>query len=170
MAKADLEVIGISGGARPYRVAASVTRAYSGEPINFAGTYTTGAASVNTVVVLTDGKPVIGTDNFVGVLHTDFKVNSSGTVIAHTTRVSVPIPYITRIRGNAKTPANVDTDAELLAILWDFVLFDLTSSVYTIDDTATADTSGLTIVDGIIAKGKLDVIVDARAMRADVTA
>jgi len=169
MSRADLSVIGISGGARPYRVAASASRAYSGEPINFLGSYTNGASDVNTVVVLTDAKPVIGTDVFVGILHTDFKVDSAAAVTAHITRVNVPIPYITRIRGNAKTKASVDTDSELLGILWDFVLFDLTSSVYTIDQTAAADTSGLTVVDGDIAKGLLDVIVDARAMRVDVS-
>ena len=169
MARGDLQVIGISGGARPYRVAASATRCYSGEPINFLGAYTNGVSSVNTVVQLTDAKPVIGTDAFVGILHTDFKVNSSGTVTAHKTRVNSPIPYITRIRGLAKTTANADTDSELLGVLWDFALFDLTSSVYTIDETAAADTSGLTIIDGTPAKGTIDVIVDSRAMRADVS-
>ncbi len=170
MARGDLQMIGISGGARPYRVAASATRAYSGEPMNFAGTYTSGAASANTTVVLTDAKPVIGTDNFVGILHNDMKVNSAGTVIAQKRNISVPIPSITRIRGKAKTTTNVDTDAELLGVLWDFVLFDLTLAVYTIDESAAADTSGLTIIDGNPSKGTVDVIVDARAMRADITA
>lgn len=137
--------------------------------MNFAGTYTSGVATVNTVVVLTDAKPVIGTDNFVGVLRNDMKVDSAGTVIAQTVRVAVPIPEITRIRGVAKTVANVDTDSELLGVLWDRVLFDLTSAVYTIDETAAADTSGLTIVDGIPAKSLLDVTVDVRAMRADIS-
>lgn len=169
MAKHDLSVIGISGGARERRVAASATRFYAGEPIIFAGTYTAGVASVNTVVVLTDGKPVIGTDNFVGIAAKDASVNSSGTVIAHKTQVIMPIPNITIIRGKAKTAGNVDTDAELLGILWDRVLFDLTSTAYTIDDTAAADTSGLSVENGDIALGTLDVTVDPRAMRADVS-
>lgn len=169
MAKHDLRVVGISAGARPYRVAASATRFYAGEPINFAGTYTSGAASVNTVVVMTDAKPVIGTDNFIGVAARDASVNSSSTVIAHTTQVTVPIPEVTTIRGKAKTATNIDTDAELLGVLFDVVLFDLTSSVYTIDETAAADTSGLRIVNGNVSKGTLDVVVDARAMRADIS-
>lgn len=169
MAKLDLTTVGLNGGNQPRRVAASATRFYAGEPIMFAGTYSSGAASVNTVVVLTDGKPVIGTDNFVGIAAKDAEVNSAATVIAHKTYVTVPLPFVTRIRGRAKTAANVDTDAELLAITYDAVLFDLTTAVYTIDDTAAADTSGLIIIDGNPVKSTLDVVVDARATRADIS-
>lgn len=166
--KHDLTVVGISGGAREFRVAASATRFYAGEPIMFSGAYTNGVANANTVVVLTDGKPVIGTDNFVGIAAKDAE-HTDGTVIAHKTQVIVPFPGITLIRGKAKTAANIDTDSELLGVLWDLVLFDLTSTVYTIDETAAADTSGLKIVNGDIAKQTLDVVVDARALRADIS-
>lgn len=169
MSKGDITVIGISGGARPYRVAASETRGYAGEPIGCLATYSSGVATTDYVVVLSDAKPVIGTDNFVGVAAENMKVNSAGTVLAHTLSVVVPIPNCTRLQGRGKTFANVDTDAEILALLNNYVLFDRTSGVYTIDDTAAADTSGLQIVDGNYVKGTLDVIVDARAMRADIT-
>lgn len=170
MAKADLAVVGISAGARPFRVAASATRFYAGEPVNWAGTLTAGAASVNTVVVMTTSKPVIGTDTFVGISGRDAQVNSSNTVIAQSgLLVDVPIPNATIIRGRAKTAVNVDTDSELLAILWDVVTFDLTAGAYTINDTAAANTAGLTIVNGNIALQTLDVIVDARAMRYAVS-
>lgn len=169
MSRYDLETVGISAGARPFRVAASATRFYAGEPINFAGTYASGIASVNTVVVLTDGKPVIGTDNFIGIAARDARVNTAGTVIAHQTQVVVPIPEATIIRGRAKTAANVNTDSELLGVLFDYVLFDLTTAVYTIDDTAAVDTAGLKIVGGNTARQTLDVVVDARAMRADIS-
>jgi hypothetical protein len=163
----DMKVIGLNAGNREFRVAASATRYYAGEPTLFAGTYSSGAASANTVVVLTDAKPVVGTDNFVGI----FAQNApgTGTLTAHKTLVTVPVPEATLIRGKAKTVANIDTDAELLAVMWDAVLFDLTSAVYTIDETAAADTSGLIIVNGNTARYTLDVKVDARAMRADVT-
>jgi hypothetical protein len=168
MSRYDLRPIGITAGAREYRVGASATRFYAGEPIMYAGTYSSGVASVNVVVVLTDAKPVIATDNFVGIAARDASVNAAGTVIASKTQVTVPFPEATLIRGRAKTATNVDTDAELLGVLWDAVLFDLTSAVYTIDETAAADTSGLIIVNGNTAKQTLDVKVDARAMRADV--
>lgn len=167
MARADISVIGVSGGAHPYRVAASATRGYAGEPINSLSVGTSGAGSVNTVVVMTDTKPIIGTDAFVGIANQDMKVNSAGTVTAQTLSVIVPIPSVTRMRGRAKVAANVDTDAELLLILWDYVTFDLTATVYTIDDTAAADASALTIVDGNPAKSTLDVVVSALGMRTD---
>lgn len=166
MARGDLTVIGPSA-AHPYRVAAAATRGYAGEPINSLSVGTSGVASVNTVVVLTDAKPVIGTDAFVGVATENMKVDSAGTVVAHTLSVAVPIPSFTRIRGRAKVAGSVDTDAELLAILWDYVLFDLTAAVYTIDETAAADSSALTIVDGNPAKSTLDVVVSALGMRTD---
>lgn len=164
MAKFDLSVVGLNGGARQYRVAAAATRFYAGEPAMRTPTYTSGASSVNTVVVLTDAKPRVATDDFVGIFAKD-ALPASGTIVAHTTQVVVPIPYVTIIRGRAKVAANVDTDAELLLILNDLVDFDLTTAAYTIDDTAASNASGLQIVNGNIAKQTLDVIVDARAMR-----
>ena len=110
------------------------------------------------------------TDNFVGIASKAAEIDSTATVIAHKTDVEVPIPEISRIRGKAKTVANIDTDSELLGVMWDLVLFDLTSAVYTIDETGAADTSGLKILDGDTAKQTLDVVVDVRAMRADVAA
>lgn len=165
MARADISVVGINGGNQPRRVAASATRFYAGEPINAAYTLSSGAASVNTVVVLTDTKPRVATDNFQGIAAIDAQVNSSGTVIAHKTAVTVPIPSVTRIRGRAKVFANVDTDAELLAIMFDAVDFDLTAGAYTIDDTAVSNASGLQVVDGNIVKGTLDCVVDTRQER-----
>lgn len=169
MAKNDLKTVGVSGGARTMRVAASATRFYVGEPIMSTYSLTAGVASVNTVVVLTDNKPVIGTDNFLGVAAKDAEVNTAGTVTAHKTQVVVPIPYVTRIRGKAKTATNVDTDSELLGVLFDTVVFDLTTSTYTIDDAAQANTGGLQVVDGNIVKQTLDVVVDARAMRQTIS-
>lgn len=168
MNRGDISVIGVNGGNHPYRFAASATRTYPGEPQMFTGTYSSGVASANTITPLTDGKPVIGTDNFVGILAKD-QSPLTGTVVACTVQVTVPIPQTTRIRGRGKSKANVDTDSELLGILWDYLLFDLTAGVYTIDDTAAADTSALLCVDGVIPKGLLDVIADVRAFRVDIS-
>ena len=165
----DMSVIGFHGGNQEFRVAASATRAYVGDPINFTGTYSGGIANSNTVTQAADATPVEGTDNFVGILQKDFEVNSAGTVIAHKTLITVPIAHATRIRGKAKTATLLDTDAELLGLLWDHVLFDLATTVFTIDQTGAADTSGLIIRNGNIAKGTLDVVVNALAMIADHT-
>lgn len=165
MSRADLSTVGINGGNQPRRVAASATRFYAGEPANSILTLSSGAANVNTVVVLTDTKPRVGTDSFQGIFAKDAEITAAAVVTAHKTYVTVPIPQVTRIRGRAKTAANVDTDAELLALLFDAVDFDLTTGVYTIDDTAASNASGLQIVDGNPAKSTLDVVVDTRAMR-----
>lgn len=167
MARGDLTVIGVSAGSHPYRVAAGATRGYAGDPIINTSVGTNGAGSVNTCVVATDESPVIGTDSFVGVAAQNMKVNSSGTVLASKFQVTVPIPSVTRIRGKATTVSSVDTAAELLAILWDYVLFNLDTGVYTIHDIASADSSALTIVDGKTFNGTLDVVVSAVGMRTD---
>lgn len=167
MSKLDLSSVGFNAGNQPRRVAASATRYFAGEPMNSLATLSSGAASVNTIVVLTDTKPRIGTDDFQGIAAMD--APGTGTVTAHTTLVTVPIPYVTRIRGRAKVAANVDTDAELILILGDALDFDLTTAVYTIDDTAASNASGLTCVNGNPAKSTLDVVVDARAMRVTVS-
>ena len=170
MARYDIKVVGVTAGVNRYRVAASATRGYAGEPVMTTPTYTTGTTNSNTVIVVTDNKPTIGTDDFIGILAQDMSVNSSGTVLASYTRVSCPIPYCTRIRGKAETKANIDTQTELTGVLFDLTRFHLASSAYRIQAGGEADTGGLQIVDGSITRGTLDCVVDARVMRSDVTA
>ena len=112
MALGDYQVVGVNGGTHRFRVAASATRGYAGEPMSFAGTYSSGVASVNTIVVSTDALSVIGTDSLVGVSRDSMKVNTAGTVLAQALMVTVPIPYVTKIRGRVKTASTNDTDAE----------------------------------------------------------
>ena len=171
MAKFDISVIGISGGNAEFRAAASATRARVGEPINAVVTYSSGVAATNTVTQAANATPVISTATtfHVGICAKDFEVDSAGTVTAHRTLVTVPIPAVTRYRGRALTAGNLDTDAELLGLLFDVTLFDLASSNFRIRDAVTADTSGLLIVGGNITKGTLDVTVDQRALRTDVS-
>ena len=162
-------MVGFSGGARPFRIAASATRFYAGEPMMRTPTYSSGAISVNTITPLTTNKPTVATDEFVGIACKN-ALPATGTVVAHTASVSVPIPYVTKLRGRAKTITGyLDTDANLILILQDAVHFDLTAGAYTINPLASANTDGLNIVDGNIAKGTLDVVVDARAMRQAVS-
>jgi hypothetical protein len=165
MSKYDLRVVGPSHN-REYRVASGATAILVGEPVNSLSALTSGASDVNTAVVLTDGKPIIGTDNFLGIAA---KASTHTASVAGRVNVSVIYPSITEIWGAAKSAAAIDTDAELLAILFDAVLFDLTSSVYTIDSAAAGNTSGLTIIDGNIAAGELGVTVDARVLRKSVS-
>ena len=167
MAKFDVKVVGHCANL-PFRVAASATRGYYGEPMIVAPTYTTGTSSVNTIVVLTDDLPVIGTDQFVGILAKDMTVDSAGTVTAHRTTVAVPRANETRIRAKVTTAATADTQSEAIGLLWDIYVFDLISSVYTWKPGA--DTGGFTARWYNYVKSQLDCVVDARAIaRVDIT-
>jgi hypothetical protein len=135
-----------------------------------------GATTVNTYVLAAADTPVIGTHRFGGIAIKNAVPFSTGTLVAHETLASCPIPQLGRIRGKGETFANVDTDAEILAIIGDVTLIDYSATgasdggqLYTIKDTASADTSGLEIVDGNAANGTLDVVIDARAYRSDVS-
>ena len=153
----------------PFRVAASATRAYVGEPMMVVPSYTAGVSDVNVVVVLTDDKPVIGTDQFVGILAKDSEVDSAGTVIAHRTVVTVPVANQTRIRAKVTTAATADTETEAIGLLWDIYVFDLISSTYTWKPAA-ADTGGFTARWYNYVKSQLDCVTDARAItRVDIS-
>jgi len=168
LAKFDVKVIGKCPGV-PARVAASATRGYYGEPMIVAPTYTTGTSSVNTIVVLTDDLPVIGTDQFVGILAKDMEVDSAGTVTAHRTVVAQPRANETKLRAKVTTASTADTQSEAIGLLWDIYVFDLISSVYTWKPAA-ADTGGFTARWYNYVKSQLDCVADARALtRVDIT-
>lgn len=164
-----MTAVGITAGTQRYRVAASATRGYAGDPLMTTPTYSSGEASTNTVVVITDGKPVIGTDEFKGICSKGFEIDSAGTVTAHYTNAIAFIPHATKVRGKAKTAANIDTQTELTGVIGDATVFDLTSGVYTIDVAGVSDGGALHIIDGNITRGTVDCVVDARAFRVDVT-
>jgi len=173
--RGDLQVIGYASKVKR-RIAASATRYEVGEPLHSVATYSSGVASANTFVLAAADTPVIGTHSFGGVALSFCQPFSTGTVVAHTAWASCPVPNIGLIRGKGETFANVDTDSEILGIIMDVTLIDYNATgasdggeLYTIKDTASADTSGLTIVDGNAAKGTLDVTIDARAYRTDVS-
>lgn len=168
MAKFDVKVVGNCPNL-PFRVAASATRGYTGEPMIVAPTYTAGVSSVNTIVVLTDDLPVIGTDQFAGILAKDMEVDSAGTVTAHRTVASVPRANETRIRAKVTTVATADTESEAIGLLWDIYVFDLISSVYTWKPGT--DAGGFTARWYNYVKSQLDCVVDARTnTRVDITA
>lgn len=173
--RADLEVITNAWVSMEVNVAASATGFEAGEPIHQITTHSSGAASANTWILAASDTPVIGTDRFGGIAM-KASLPRGGTVTAQKTQVARPIPNIGRIRGKAETKANVDTAAELLAIIGDYTLIDYSATgasdggqLYTIKDTASADTSGLEIIQGNTAKGLLEVTVDVRAYRFDVS-
>lgn len=168
MAKFDFKTIG-QCSRQPFRVAASATRGYAGEPMKFAGTYTSGVASVNTIVVAVDDDTTVVTEQFLGVLGKDMEVDSAGTVTAHRTVVDVPFPMITRIEGAVKTSTTADTESEAIGLLFDIYMIDLTSSTYTFD-AAGADTAAFQARWYDAVKAKIQCVVDPRGIaRTDIT-
>src|SRR3990167_3913311 len=108
--KQDIVVIGSAVNQR-HRVAASATRFYAGEPINCVVTYSSGVAATNTISQAVDATPVISTATtcFVGIAAQDAPVGTDTTVDADWIMVVEPLAGFTRMRGKAKTSANVDT-------------------------------------------------------------
>lgn len=174
--RADLQAIGYQTSV-PRRIAASTTRFYTGEPLHSVATYSSGAANTNVFVPAAADTPVIGTHRFGGIVNgKDPLPQPTGTLVAQTTKAACPIPNIGKIRGKGEVYANVDTDAEILLIIGDLVLIDYNSTggvgstpLYTIKDTASANTSGLEIAEGNAALGTLDVYVHATAYRSVVS-
>ncbi len=172
--KGDLTVVGFSQSL-PRRIAAATTRFYSGEPLHSVATSSSGAANVNVYVPAAADTPVIGTHRFGGIANSQGPLPlPTGTVVACTVNAACPVPQIGRIRGKGEVAANVDTDTEILGLIGDYTLIDYaatggvgSSPLYTIKDVASADTSGLEIVEGNAATGTLDVTVLALAYRHD---
>lgn len=171
----DLSTLGPAAGLKRYIVAGG-TAIEAGEPLHNLGTMSSGASSVNTYVLAAADTPVIGTHRFGGIALRGSDNGGAGTTIEQFITCSCPVPYVGRVRGRAETTTAVDTMTELALLLGDTVLIDYNASgasdggqLYTIKNAASADTSGLEIVAGIPALGILDVVVDARAYRHDVS-
>lgn len=167
MAKGDFKTIGMAAR-QPFRIAASATRGYTGEPMINVATYSSGVANVNTITVAVDDDVTVVTEQFVGVLGKDMDVNSAGTVVAQKTIVDVPFPMITRIEALAKDTTTADTETEAIGLIHDIYMIDLTAGVYTWQPAA-ADTAGFTVRWYDSVKAKLQCVVDPRAIaRTDI--
>lgn len=173
--RADLSVIGPQT-TLPRRIGASGTRYEVGEPLHSTSTLSSGVASANVFVLAAADTPVIGTHRFGGIAISRCLPLVTGTLVAHTAKAACPVADLGRIRGKGETALSVDTDAEILGVIGDVTLIDYNSTgapdggeLYTIKEVASADTSGLEIVEGNPAKGTLDVLVDPRSYRHDVS-
>ena len=173
--RADLKVIG-PAAIFPVHIASGGTQVQTGEPLHNLGTFTSGAINTNEAVLAAADTPVIGTHNFRGIANENSLNVTAGTTEEQFLNSAYPVPAVGRIQGRAETAANIDTTAELLAIINDLVLIDYNATgasdggeLYTIQDTASADTSGLQITGGNTSLGRLEVTVHSRAYRNDVS-
>ncbi len=148
MARNDVKIVEGEMVARKYRTQAAATAILPGEPVAISGSY---------VVPLATATPTAAA-KMLGIAKS---ASSHSATADGTVDVVVVEAGRTLMRAQAQTPANVDTDAEVLAVLNDFVSFDLTSSSYTIneDEAGAAGTQGLRIVDVDAASGAVDFVL-----------
>lgn len=159
MAKGDFKVVATGGrGALPvlkYQTADSSTAINAGEPVML-----TTIGSSQYAAVLTDGKPLVGTDYLIGIAAADGTHTASldGYVLVYPAWSGVVF------RGKAKSAAAADTKAEVDALVNKRVVFDLTSSSYTVDTAATdGEANGLIITGGDPNGSFIDVTATVRA-------
>lgn len=119
-----------------FKTEAAATAIYYGEPVKLK------VAGSEYVIPLADAEPVVGTTTaVVGIAASNSTQTASADGIV---TVITPLPGITYICA-AKSSAAVDTQAEYDALLNLPVLFDLTSSTYTVDTAVTDASYGLVI-------------------------
>ena len=137
------------------RTSSSETAFYAGDALKILD-----GQSGNYVGRLATGDPAIGTDIVVGIAAS----NSTETSTADgTVNVYMPLPGVV-YRCNAHTVGNIDTTAELLALNFDCVTFDLTSTTFTVNEDEGSDENahGLRIVGGNITAGTIDFTINPR--------
>mgnify|MGYP007077389874 CR=1 FL=1 len=138
---------------------AAATDILAGEPVKMK------ADGSPYAIPLATGDPEIGTDQMLGIAITasDHTATADGEV-----SVFVPGPNSV-LECKATTVANVDTQAEIDALVNDCVTMDLTGSVYTIDEDEGNDDNvhGLRIVGGDPNRQVLYFVVKPKAMSID---
>jgi hypothetical protein len=142
--RADLQVVGFAQSL-PRRIGAAATRYEIGEPLHGLGALTSGVINTNTFVLAAADTPVIGTHRFGGIAVKHPAPFTTGTLVAHTTIASCPVPWLGRIRGKGETFLSVDTDTELLGLIGDATLIDYSATgasdggeLYTIKEVAAS--------------------------------
>lgn len=153
MAANNLRIVKHGGSVRRFRTEANVTLGIvAGDGIK-AGVGT----GTNYAGLVLDGDPEQATDMFLGVSRSAATNTASADGVLD---VEMVLPG-TILEAKATTAANMDTDAKLLGLLFDFVCFDRSAAtaagVLTIDEDEGTDfdVHGLCILDGDIVKGTL---------------
>lgn len=158
MAKANIKVLRNPHGVLTTEVfltEANATAINAGEFVKLK------AAGSEYVIPLADGEPVIGTTTaVVGLAAGDSNHTASADGELEVYILQPGVVYACK----AKSATAFDTAAEIKALKNTKVLMDLTSSTYTVDTAATADTeNGIIIVGGDAATSTVYFMVDQAA-------
>lgn len=153
MALNDIQIVNPSNArVIKCRTEANATAILAGEPVKIGGTGT------NYVVPAADAEPTSTTLGFgLATSNSTQTASTDGTV-----DVCLFDPCVT-FRAKAKSAAAIDTEAELLGIINDLVLFDLTSGSYTVDTASANGAYGLRILGGDVIQGTVDFNVVMQA-------
>ena len=164
MSKADIKIVDVGGKSNTPVIVCNTeggeTAIYAGEPVKFK------TAGSNYVIPVADAEPVIGTTvAVVGIAVSD----STHTASADGTVQVALVDSSTILRCKAKTSTAADTEAEILALKGKRCIFDLTSSVYTVDTADTgAATAGLLIVGGDHNTASIDFVIRPSALEGPI--
>lgn len=143
-----------------WQVDASATLIYPGDPVKLA------SAGSPFVIKLATGEPIIGTTTQVIGIAATTSTNTSA--LAGTVKVYIPRPGVV-YSCKATTFANVDTAAELNALVGDRVAFDLSTATFTVDENEGDTASlGLQIVGGDYKNGDVYFIIRPAATEGPV--
>ena len=151
MAKADIFIQDVAGNnvipSVSRQTEANATDILAGEPVKLK------SAGSPYVIPLADNEPAIGTTTqMIGITSgaSNHTASADGTVNVYMIKPGVIY------RAKASTPANIDTQAKLDALVNDNVLFDLITGVFTVDENAgNAAVNGIQIVGGDVAQGEI---------------
>lgn len=156
MARGDIRVVSGGYGAREFDVDDRNTSAenalLAGEPVK------RGGAGNNFAIPIVNGDPEGGTDVFLGI------VNRGST---ETATVDGKVEVLlcgpgTILTGDATTGTNIDTAADLLGLMLDFIAFDVAgASVFTFDEDQNAGATNVAfcIVGGDIIRTRVFAMV-----------
>ena len=158
MANVDIQIARTAGGNVPtyrWQTDAGDDDIKAGDPVKLK------AAGSPYVIGLADGDLTILTDTaMVGIAASASTHTASADGVVD---VYIPMPGIVW-KAKATTAANVDTAAEIAALVGDRVTLDLTGTTYTIDENAgDAATSAFVIVGGDPVTQELEFIIRSTA-------
>ncbi len=128
-------------------------------------------AGSNFVSLLLSGEPTAINTEVVGITRS---ISTETATADGEVGVSLIYPMETVVRGKAQDSSNMNTTAELAALLYDWVTLEVAASIGTAttineNEGSDRDVHGLCIVTGNIIDGTLDIIVSARVTQAAPT-
>lgn len=142
MAKGNIWIYSSPVGNPPvwqWQTEAAATAIYAGEPVKLK------AAGSPYVIPLADADLTLGTDvQFIGIAASDSTQTASadGTI-----NVYMPLPG-TIYEAKVKTSSTADTQSEINALCGDRVVFDLTSTTYSVDAAAGDNAANALLIVG----------------------